>query len=314
MNKTANSGGFILRIKGPDHYVMDQGEEIRCSVRGRFRIGKNPAEGMPVVGDNVEYRRGTAENTGGAVGLILSIGPRKSIFARTGSSEKRRYKVLCANLDLVFLVHSARDPVLNLRLLDRMLVAAESGRMEPVICINKMDLGAFDDEIDSAMEVYRKMSYRVVLCSARDGRGIDELASLMRSRRSIMSGPSGAGKTSLLGMIEPGLEARIGAVSERTGKGRHTTTHFELHPLRCGGFLGDTPGIREFGIWEQSKQTLGGCFRDFDPWRSQCRFASCTHSHEPGCAVKEAVGEGLVSKERYESYLKILQDLPDLSE
>jgi ribosome biogenesis GTPase len=115
-------------------------------------------------------------------------------------------------------------------------------------------------------------------------------------------------------MIEPGLDARVGAVSERTGKGRHTTTHFELHPLRCGGFLGDTPGIREFGIWEQSKQTLGTCFRDFDPWRSQCRFASCTHSHEPGCAVKEAVGERLVSKERYESYLKILQDLPDLPE
>ncbi len=312
MKIESTSSGLIVRIKGSDYFVMDKGEEIRCSVRGRFRIGKNPGEAMPVVGDNVEYRMGTAENTGGSVGLIVSIEQRKSIFARSSSSEKRRYRVLGANLDLVFLVHSVREPVLNIRLLDRMLVAAESGRIEPVICINKIDLGADPEGISPVMDVYREMSYRVVLCCARDGRGIDELRLLMNGRRSIMAGPSGTGKTSLLSMIEPGLDRRVASVSEKTGKGRHTTTHFELHSLKLGGYLGDTPGIREFGIWEQSKQTLDTCFRDFDPWRSQCRFASCTHSHEPGCAVKDAVEERSISKDRYESYLKILDDLPEL--
>jgi len=314
MKNASTSSGLIVRIKGSDYFVVDGGEEIRCTVRGRFRIGKNPGESMPVVGDNVEYRRETAENTGGPVGLIVSVERRKSIFARGGSTEKRRYKVLGANLDLVFLVHSAKDPVLNPRLLDRMLVAAESGRIEPVICLNKIDLVAGGGGTAPDMGVYTEMSYRVVPCCALDGRGIDELRSLMEGRRSIMAGPSGTGKTSLLSMIEPGLDRRVASVSEKTGKGRHTTTHFELHPLKNGGYLGDTPGIREFGIWEQSKQTLATCFRDFDPWRAQCRFASCTHSHEPGCAVKEAVGAGSISNDRYGSYLKILEDLPELSD
>ncbi|HSG29702.1 MAG TPA: ribosome small subunit-dependent GTPase A [Candidatus Krumholzibacterium sp.] len=310
MNSPSNSTGFVVRIKGSEYHVMDGATEVVCSVRGKFRIEREPGDGMPVVGDNVVYRREQARDTRGPTGLIVSIEPRTSVFARAGAHEKRKYRVLGANLDRVFLVHAVKNPRLNTRLMDRMLVAAESSSIEPVICINKIDLEKDHRSLEEALRLYPEMGYRLVFCSAVDGTGVEELRELMTASRSIMAGPSGAGKTSLLAALEPGLDIRISSVSEKTGKGRHTTTHFELHPLACGGYLGDTPGIREFGIKGITKKDLGGCFREMRGFLGHCRFATCTHSHEPECAVKEAVGEGIISEERYESYLRILEDLP----
>ena len=153
------------------------------------------------------------------------------------------------------------------------------------------------------------MRYGVIRASAVTGEGIGELAAMMAGRRTMMTGPSGAGKTSLLSRIEPGIEARISNVSSSTGKGKHTTTHFELHRLSSGGWLGDSPGIREFGVWGVEKEDLGEYFRDFGPYLGGCRFNTCTHSHEPGCAVKEAVEKGEIPETRYDSYLRILESL-----
>ncbi len=310
MNPFKTQSGLVIRIVGADYYVVSGDEEVRCSLRGRFRVGGRPEAVMPVVGDTVEFRRGGSLDTRGPSGLILSILPRRSIFARSGSLGKRKYRILGANLDYVILVFSVRDPALNTRLLDRMLVAAECGTMDPVICINKMDLSEEPGCVRESMATYGELGYRVLFCSARSGDGLEPLRKIMAGKKSIMVGPSGSGKTSIVAALEPGIELRIARVSERTGKGRHTTTHFELHPLAGGGYLGDSPGVREFGIWGVSRGELGGYFRDFTPLAGHCRFVGCTHSHEPGCAVKEAVENGSIRRRRYESYLRILEDIP----
>lgn len=304
--------GFVIRIKGSDYYVVSGDEEVRCSLRGRFRIDESPEAVLPVVGDNVEFRREENLDSRGPTGLILSLLKRKSIFARSNPAGKKKYQILGANLDYVFLVFAVREPTINLRLLDRMLVAAGCGSMEPVICVNKMDLAASPDHIGKVISPYRAIGYDVIFCSALSGKGLDRLRNKMAGKKSIMAGPSGAGKTSIIAALEPGVDLRIRNVSSRTGKGKHTTTHFELHSLRGGGYLGDSPGVREFGIWGVSRQTLGDYFVDFKPLAGHCRFAGCIHSHEPGCEVKKAVQNGSIHPQRYESYLRILDTLPDV--
>jgi len=306
-----NAQGLVLRIKGADFFVSSLSEEIRCSLRGRFRLDGMREEVLPVVGDTVRFRRGETRDTHGPRGLILGIEPRKSIFARTDPAQKAGYRVLGANMDQAILVFAVREPALNLRLLDRMLVASACGTMDAVICVNKTDLASRREDLEETLTPYGKMGYRLMYSSARTLDGIDALARIMEGKLSILVGPSGTGKTSLVSCVQPGLELAIARVSTRTGKGKHTTSHFELHQLASGGYLGDTPGIREFGIWGISKERLAGFFRDFAPFGGCCRFATCTHSHEPDCAVKEAVADGLISRERHESYLRILETVPD---
>lgn len=301
--------GLLIRITGSDYCVYDSDEEIRCSVRGRFRISRGDDEVLPVVGDIVEYRREPQRDSSGPSGLITSVKPRRSLFVRSETRGRRGFRILGANLDFVFLVHSVRDPVLNARLIDRMLTAAERDGIEPVIVVNKIDLVEDEDGLEDALAPYLGMEYTVIRASALTGEGIEELAGMMAGHCTMLAGPSGAGKTSLLSKIEPGIEARISDVSLSTGKGRHTTTHFELHRLSSGGWLGDSPGIREFGVWGVEKETLGEYFRDFEPYLGGCRFNTCTHSHEPECAVKKAVEDGAIREARYDSYLRILESL-----
>jgi ribosome biogenesis GTPase len=302
--------GFVIRIQGADYYVLSADEEIRCILRGRFRIADSPEMVLPVVGDDVAFRFDVGATTHEPRGLITAIQPRRSVFARSGGSGKRRVRIIGANFDRVILVFSATEPKLNLRLVDRMLVAAECGGMEPVLVVNKLDLVSDVPALEALVQPYRDMDYRVILTSAATGTGIDFLEREMRKRRSIMVGPSGTGKTSIVATLEPGLELKVGKVSGKTKKGIHTTTHIELHPLSRGGFLGDTPGVREFGIWGVSRGELDRFFRDFEPFRDRCRFSGCTHSHEPGCAVKDAVSAGAVSAQRHDSYQRILATLP----
>ncbi|UCF04256.1 MAG: ribosome small subunit-dependent GTPase A [bacterium] len=310
MKRNEIENGIVVRIKGAHYYVTAPAGMVRCALRGRFRLGDSPEEVLPVVGDNVEFRWVQGRDASSPTGLIVRILTRKTLFVRSGSYGKRRYRVLGANLDHAFLVFAVKDPELNERLLDRMLVAAECGGMEPVICINKMDLADDPNAIRAVMKDYQVLAYRIIYTSVVNRSGLNELRDALKGNESIMVGPSGGGKTSLVKALQPGLELKIGHVSNRTGKGRHTTTHFELHRLDFGGYLGDTPGVREFGIWGISKEMLGDYFRDFGPFLGQCRFTGCSHSHEPGCAVKEAVG-GRIAKKRYESYLRIMETLPD---
>jgi ribosome biogenesis GTPase len=259
----------------------------------------------------VDFRLESSPDDRGSTGMIMSVHPRSSTFSRSGLSGKIDRKVIGANLDQVIIVVSTKKPTLKLRLIDRMIVAAEAGGMEPVVCVNKMDLVREADRFRRHLAPYEGMQYKVIFCSALRGTGLDGLRELMRFKRSIMVGPSGTGKTSLVAALQPDLKLATGAVSEKTGKGRHTTTHFELHELDFGGYIGDTPGIREFGVTGVSESELGTHFRDFRPYLGTCRFSTCTHSHEPGCAVKEAVEEGMLSGDRYESYIRILDSMDD---
>ncbi|MGD1049365.1 MAG: ribosome small subunit-dependent GTPase A, partial [Candidatus Krumholzibacteriaceae bacterium] len=303
--------GLVVRIKGADFFVFSGSGEIRCSLRGRFRVMGAPEDVLPVVGDVVSFRKGGSGDTHGPRGLISGIEPRKSILARTDPSQKNGSRVLAANMDQAILVFAVKEPEPNARLLDRMLVAAGCGPMDAVICMNKLDLAPRREDVDEALLPYRSMGYRVICTSAKTLEGVGELAAAMAGKLSILVGPSGTGKTSLVSCVQPGLELAVTMVSARTGKGMHTTTHFELHRLTSGGYLGDTPGVREFGVRGVSRERLGGLFRDFVPFLGGCRFATCTHDHEPGCAVKDAVEGGLVSRERYESYLRILETVRD---
>lgn len=311
MDLRETAQGLVIRIKGADFFVVSGSGEIRCSLRGRFRVTGAPEEVLPVVGDVVSFRSEGPGDTHGPRGVISGIEPRKSILARTDPSQKNGSRVLGANMDQAILVFAAKEPEPSLRLLDRMLVAAASGPMDAVICLNKIDLVPRREDVHEALLPYRSMGYRVVCTSAKTREGVEELAEAMAGKLSILVGPSGTGKTSLVSCVEPGLELAVTSVSARTGKGMHTTTHFELHRLTSGGYLGDTPGVREFGIRGVSRERLCGLFRDFAPFLGGCRFMACTHDHEPECAVKDAVERGLVSRERYESYLRILETVRD---
>jgi ribosome biogenesis GTPase len=301
--------GLVVRIKGAAIFVETGAGEIRCSLRGRFRLGSAPEEVLPVVGDAV--RIGIERGGDVPQGVIVEIEARRSILARTDPSQRKGYRILGANMDQTILVFAVQEPVLNLRLLDRMLVSAACGSMDALICVNKMDLADSRLGVDEALAPYRRMEYACVCTSARTGEGVDELAAALAGKLSIFAGPSGSGKSSLASRVQPGLELAVGNVSARTGKGTHTTSHFEIHPLALGGYLGDTPGVREFGVWGVSKERLALFFRDFVPFRGGCRFSTCTHSHEPDCAVKDAVERGDIASERYESYRRILESVPD---
>jgi ribosome biogenesis GTPase len=302
--------GRVIRIRGAEYIVAGGFGEVACSLRGKFRLGESPEEVLPVVGDDVEIRVGQGANDRGRQGLVMGIGPRGSVFVRSDPSGRTKFKVIGANLDYVFIVVSVKEPSLKPRLIDRMIVSAEHGEMEPVVCINKVDLARDVATLKQIMVPYDDMGYRVVYCSAANGTGIEELRELMQGKTSMLVGPSGSGKTSIVNALQPNLTLRTGDVSGKTGKGKHTTSHFELHPLDFGGFIGDSPGVREFGISRIEPVELAHHFRDFGPHLGHCRFSSCTHSHEPECGIKEAVERGDISSDRYESYMRILESLP----
>ncbi len=303
--------GRVIRIRGAEYIVSSDIGEVRCSLRGKFRLGESPEEVLPVVGDDVELRLERSTDDRGERGLIMGIEPRRSLFVRSDPSGRMKFRVIGANLDRVFIVVSVREPRLKPRLVDRMIVSAEHGNMEPVICINKIDLAKDLEAVEGAMQPYEDMGYRVVYCCALDGRGVEELRRLLQGRTSMLVGSSGSGKTSIVNALQPDFELRTGDVSGKTGKGKHTTSHFELHELDFGGFLGDSPGVREFGISRIEPAELARHFRDFGPHLGCCRFASCTHSHEPDCGIKEAVERGDISAERYDSYIRILESLQE---
>jgi len=301
--------GLIFKTKGADYFVTSQGKEYRCYLRGKFRIVDSEESVLPVVGDRVRFRTVEEAGSNELRGMIVEVLPRKSVLKRADPSKKYRGKIIASNLDQVFIVMSVAQPKPNRRFLDRLIVAAESDSIEPVICVNKMDLATDIEEVKNNFSVYEELGYRVLFTSAETSEGIEQLKEMMRDKLSIMAGPSGAGKTSLIAQIQPGLELKVGSVSERSGKGKHTTTHFELHALDEGGYIGDTPGVREFGIVGLKPNELSDYFREFEKFTNGCKFSPCTHSHEPHCAVKEAVETGKIDRERYESYLRILESL-----
>jgi ribosome biogenesis GTPase len=261
------------------------------------------------VGDNVEY-----VDAGDGTGMIINVLPRKNKLVRPALEASRRNtektaleQVIVANLDQVVPVFAIRKPTLKWNLLDRYLVSAESLGLSVLICITKMDLSSGKDfELLSELELYREIGYPVTATSVVSGEGISELTSIMQGKLSVFIGKSGVGKTSLLNSIQPDLGLRVNQVNKKTGKGKHTTTHLEMFPLNFGGYIVDTPGMREFGLWHVQNTDLAMYFPEMRQFVGTCKFGlDCSHIHEPGCTIKELVQTGDISSRRYQSYIKL---------
>jgi ribosome biogenesis GTPase len=305
--------GIVVRSTGSWYGVQPAGggDVVEARARGRFRLqAEELDETNPVaVGDRVVVR---PEPDG--TGLITEILPRRNQLSRRAAGRRAgREHVIVANVDAAWVVQSTFLPRFNAGFVDRFLVMAEAYHLDAGLVINKVDLLAGEvraqEAIDFWAELYAGLGYPVIRTSARDGTGVPELRAALAGRTNVLAGPSGVGKSSLLNAVDPSLAIRTGEVSERTQKGKHTTTFATLHSLAGGGYVVDTPGIREFGIWDMQPTELAGYFVEMRPFIGHCRFSSCTHDHEPDCAIGEAVDAGRISQERYGSYLGILASL-----
>jgi len=243
-------------------------------------------------------------------GTIEDILPSKTIFSRRLPGRRQIEQLIAANADQMVVIMSIKLPDFNFRFLDRFLVIAESGELESIICVNKIDL-ATDEEnqrLSIDLKAYEKVGYRTVYTSATERKGIEKLCEMLKDKFSIFVGASGVGKSSLLNTIQPGLGIKVAEVSEKTRRGKHTTSHVELFFLDFGGQAADTPGVREVAAWDISSYELDAYFVEMEPYLGKCKFSDCAHITEPGCAIKKAVEEGEISRIRYESYKRLVTE------
>ena len=293
--------GRVISVHGLDSFVrVADGTIFRCTVRGVLKSLATDLQHVVVAGDHVAIQVGGAGHDEEQA-VIVRVDARRNQISRTS---RKRQQVLVSNVDFVCIVASAAEPLLKPNLIDRYLISAEKANIDPIIVINKADLVDVAD-LQPVTGVWAQMGYPVLLTSTETGLGVERLKRMVSGRDSVVTGQSGVGKSSLLNVIEPGLQLRVGTVSDENQKGRHTTTAAKLIPLENGGHLIDTPGIRQFQLWDVIPEEVAGYFRDLRPFINGCRFPDCTHTHEDDCAVKWAVADGKLDVRRYESYVQI---------
>jgi ribosome biogenesis GTPase len=294
--KSQFNGIVLWAAGGIYRTLLDSGKEVEASIRGRLKMEQRTGDRV-VAGDRVYV---DSHDDGGF--SIEAVADRKSEIARRAPGQgSRRAKVLVANVDQVAIIIAAAKPEPRLRMLDRMLVLAEANDIPIIIIVNKVDL----IDVDAAKVTfadYAAAGYELMFISVREGSGVERVRELVRGRETVFTGPSGVGKSTLLNYLHPEAQQVTKEVSEAVMKGQHTTVGALLIHLPEGGFIVDTPGMREVGMWEINPEGLDVCFPDFRPFLGDCRFSTCTHLHEPGCAVKIAVESGALSSARYESY------------
>ena len=301
---TSTTGVVVQGTGGVWEVYTEQGERFSASMRGRLKHEAHGALKL-AVGDRVTIARDAQHAETWA---ITDIHPRTSKLARRMPGGRYGERIVVANLDQVLVVFAAARPDPHPRMLDRFLVIAEANGLSARIVINKADL--VSPEVSAALFADQMAAgYPVHHTSIHTGEGLEALRDEVEHRSSALSGPSGVGKSSLMNALFPGLDLRTAAVSDAVNKGRHTTVGAMLHPLPHGGFIADTPGLREVGRWGIEAGQVASCFPEFRPLLSACRFADCIHTVEPGCAVREAVEAGDVSPGRYESYVKLRDEL-----
>jgi ribosome biogenesis GTPase len=315
VDEDACLAGRVVAVRGLKNLVETQdGKQYLCATRRLLKTLATDLRNVVVAGDRVLFRpepsrAAAAKGPEAGEGIIERVQPRHGVISRTS---RGRQHVLVANIDQLLIVSSAAEPDLKPHLIDRFLVTAEKTGIRPVVCINKIDL-VDPASLQPLVGVYSQMGYRVLLTSAETGFGIDRLRRLMGAQTSAVCGQSGVGKSSLLNAVEPRLGLRVAEVSEETQKGKHTTTTAELFRLSsaedsAGGYVVDTPGIRQFQLWDVIPAEVAGFFRDLRPFVDRCRFPDCTHTHEADCGVKNAVADDLLDVRRYESYCHLLED------
>ena len=292
--------GRVISVHGLKSKVLgDDGKMYECTVRQVLKSLSIEQRNVVVAGDRVRLR---AESQNDA--MIERIEPRKGLISRTSRGQQH---VIAANVDYLLIVMSAAQPTLKPVLIDRFLLTAEQCEVEPVLVINKIDLVDLL-ELQSLLGVYASLGYRVLVTSAETGVNIDYLRQLLSGKQTVLAGQSGVGKSSLLNAIEPGLGLAVSAVSRDNEKGRHTTTAARLIPLQSEGAVLDTPGIRQFQLWDISAEEVAGLMPDFRPYVSSCRFPNCLHLSEHECAVKDAVADSRIDARRYDAYCHLLEN------
>lgn len=311
--------GIVSRIESKDYYVLiDDNREIRCSLRGKLKLEaewkkeKLLYTDLVVVGDIVEF-----ELNEDGTGIIEKIPERRNYLSRKapfikGVSEKgkRFEQIIAANIDYTFCVVSIDQPKFNNRVLDRMLVTAESCETTPIIIINKYDLMK-KKKIDYWYELYKTLGYKVIRASVVTGQGMDKIKEIIQGKTSVFIGHSGVGKSSILNQLDPRINQKVGEVSDAWNKGRHTTVTARLFKLNDNTLVIDTPGVREIEPYGLTREDITHYFKEISLVSTKCKFNTCTHTHEPDCAVKKYVDKEIIPYERYESYLRLVETLDD---
>ena len=298
--------GLVIKNTGSWYLVRtDEGRDVECKVKGNFRLKGIRSTNPVAVGDRVHILL-NAEGTA----FICEIEDRKNYIIRRASNLSKQSHILAANLDQCLLVVTVNHPQTSTTFIDRFLASAEAYRVPVTLVFNKVD--TYDEDelryLDALIHLYITIGYRCLRISARQGDGVGEVASLLQGNITLLAGNSGVGKSTLINALLPEAEARTGEISQAHNKGMHTTTFSEMFLLPEGGYLIDTPGIKGFGTFDMETEEVGHYFPEIFRTAAECRYGNCTHRHEPGCAVREAVEQHLISESRYNSYLSILED------
>lgn len=293
--------GTVVRATGSWYDVLHDGATVRCRIRGKLRLKGVRSTNPVVVGDEA-----VCEADGGDC-VIVDIVPRRNYVIRRASNLSKESHIIAANVDQALLMVTLRSPETPKEFADRFLVTCEAYKVPAAILLSKIDLQDAE-AVAEFRAVYEGAGYRVLEVSAKEGRGVEEVRKLLAGRTTLVSGNSGVGKSTLIQTIDPSLDIRTGEISDSHHKGRHTTTFSTMYPLAEGGAVIDTPGIKGFGLLDIDDAELWHYFPEMMRVAPGCRFYNCTHTHEPGCAVVEAVKAGEIAWSRYESYLKILDD------
>ncbi len=296
--------GFVIKSTGSWYIVIDNNKvEYQCKIRGKFRIKGIKSTNPIAVGDYVYFSFDEKEN----IGIINKIKPRKNYIVRKSVNLSKQLHIIAANIDVAFLMVTLKEPQTSSEFIDRVLVTAEAYKIPTVILFNKIDILSNEEKED--LEYYKMIytiaGYKCIEIVANKGVNIDLVKAEMKNKTSVVIGHSGVGKSTLINNIEDNLLARVSEISEYHKSGMHTTTFAEMFELSFGGYYIDTPGIKGFGLFEFKKEELHHYFPEIFAKSKECKYYNCTHTHEPGCAVKQAIDEDLLSKERYYNYLSI---------
>lgn len=296
---TKNTGSWYVAL-------TDDNREINCKIKGNFRIKGIRTTNPVAVGDRVEI---TTNNDGTA--FITRIIPRKNYIIRRASNLSKEAHILAANIDQCLLIITLAHPETSTTFIDRFLATAEAYRIPAIIVINKIDLLTDDADhelLEAVSYLYGSIGYKVIEICAKTGQGIEQLKILLEGKTTLLSGNSGVGKSTIINDLIPGLNIKTAAISEVHDQGMHTTTFSEMFPLAEGGWIIDTPGVRGFGTIEMNEYEVSHYFPEIFEASKDCRFGNCTHTHEPHCAVRQALEEHRIAQSRYNSYLSILDD------
>lgn len=297
--------GLIIKSTGSNYIVESDGSLVDCKIRGKLRLEGMRTTNPVAVGDIVEFDMEDA-----VTGVIKQIEKRKNYIIRKATNLSKESHIIAANMDQCMLVTTLIMPETSLEFVDRFLVTAEAYKVPAILVFNKSDIYAdgLQDVLNETIEIYESVGYKCVKVSSVTGEGISELRELLKDKTTLISGNSGTGKSTLINTVNPGLDLKTGEISSYSLAGKHTTTFAEMFKLDFGGRIIDTPGIKGFGMTRMSVEDVSHNFPEIFSRLSGCKFYNCTHVHEPGCAVKQAVEDGEISPSRYHSYISIISD------